>query len=68
VAGPDLPVGERGAEPALRAGLGALAARTEAAEADRWAAEKRALQAVALYLFLHFGALLLETALGTWGA
>jgi protoheme IX farnesyltransferase len=41
----------------------------EAAEADRWAAEKRVFKLSLLYLFLHFGALLAEAALGTqWGA
>jgi protoheme IX farnesyltransferase len=41
----------------------------DAAEADRWAAEKRLFKLSLLYLFLHFGALLAEAALGTqWGA
>jgi protoheme IX farnesyltransferase len=41
----------------------------EAAEADRWAAEKRVFKLSLLYLFLHFGVLLAETALGTqWGS
>jgi protoheme IX farnesyltransferase len=39
-----------------------------AAEGDRWAAEKRLFKLSLLYLFLHFGALLLETGLGAWGA
>jgi protoheme IX farnesyltransferase len=39
------------------------------AEADRWGAEKRLFKLSLLYLFLHFGALLAEGALGTqWGA
>ena len=41
----------------------------DAAEADRWAAERRLFKLSLLYLFLHFGALLAEVALGTqWGA
>ncbi len=41
----------------------------DAAEADRWAAERRVFKLSLLYLFLHFGALLAEAALGTqWGA
>ncbi|MBP1807154.1 heme o synthase [Rubellimicrobium aerolatum] len=36
-----------------------------AAEADRFAAEKRAFKLSLLYLFLHFGALLAEAGLGT---
>ncbi|CAA9437466.1 MAG: Heme O synthase, protoheme IX farnesyltransferase COX10-CtaB [uncultured Rubellimicrobium sp.] len=37
-------------------------------EADRWGAEKGLFKLSLLYLFLHFGALLAEAALGTWGA
>jgi protoheme IX farnesyltransferase len=38
----------------------------ETAEADRFAAEKRAFKVSLLYLFLHFGALLAEASLGTF--
>ncbi|WP_210530215.1 heme o synthase [Rubellimicrobium arenae] len=37
-----------------------------AAEADRFAAEKRVFKLSLLYLFLHFGALLAEASLGTY--
>ncbi len=41
----------------------------DAAEADRWSAEKRLFKLSLLYLFLHFGALLAEAALSiAWGA
>jgi protoheme IX farnesyltransferase len=40
----------------------------EGSEADRWAAERRLFKLSLLYLFLHFGALLLESGLGIWGA
>jgi heme O synthase-like polyprenyltransferase len=39
----------------------------DAAEADRWGVEKRLFKLSLLYLFLHFGALLAEAALGTQG-
>jgi protoheme IX farnesyltransferase len=38
-----------------------------ASERDRWAAERRLFKLSLLYLFLHFGALLAEAALGTGG-
>jgi protoheme IX farnesyltransferase len=37
------------------------------AEADRYSAEKRFFRLSLLYLFLHFGAILVETTLKVWG-